>query len=45
MFGGAIDTKDDAVEVAVLLLDRKLKTELLLPEVLPACRSGEGRSA
>jgi hypothetical protein len=45
MLGGLMDTKDDVVEVAVLLRDRKLKTELLLPEALPSRRSGEGGPA
>ena len=45
MLGGAMDTKDDAVDVAVLLLDRRLKTEVRFPAVDPVGRGGEGRSA
>ena len=31
MPGGVRETKDEVVEVAVLLLERRLKTELLFP--------------
>jgi hypothetical protein len=47
--GGATDMKEEVAEAAVLLLDRRVKTELLLaaasPGAVPAGRSGEGRSA
>lgn len=32
---------EEAVEVAVLLLERMLKTELRLPDAALRCRSGE----
>lgn len=44
MFEGASDTKDEVVEVAVLLLDRRLKTELLFEADVGVCCSGEGTS-
>jgi hypothetical protein len=43
MFGDS-DTKDDVVEVVVLLLDRNVNTELLFPEWIRSLYSGEGIS-
>lgn len=37
----SVDIMEDAVEAAVLLLDRMVKTDVLLPEAALGRRSGE----